>query len=245
MKETSDYLKFLDDIGIKELPIIKNEKKIISNTETEKTTESIEKKKIIENVDEYFKKMRIEVNECRKCPLGELRTNAVFGEGNYKTDLMFIGEGPGFDEDKTGQPFVGKAGNLLTKIINAMGLSREDVFISNIIKCRPPENRDPLPEEISCCRPFIDKQIELINPKVICTLGRYSTQTLLNYTRSITKMRGQFIDFKGIKVMPTFHPAYLLRSPSAKKDVWKDVQTIRDYLLEHSDIYKTTTYGQN
>ncbi len=233
MSEVIEYLKFLQDIGVEELPVIKN------NPENKPLTTSNA------DIDSIFKIMQKEVEVCRKCQLGSLRTNAVFGEGNNKTDLMFIGEGPGFDEDRTGRPFVGKAGELLTKIINAMGLSREDVFIANIIKCRPPGNRDPLPDEIESCRPFIDKQIELIKPKVICTLGRYSSQTLLNTSMGITKLRGQFVDYNGIKVMPTYHPAFLLRNPSAKKEVWQDMQAIMDYLKENSDIYELTGYGKN
>jgi DNA polymerase len=235
LSEVIEYLKFLQDIGIEELPLMKSYSAYSSATNGKQATD----------VETAFKLMKKEVENCNKCQLGKLRTNAVFGEGNRNTDLMFIGEGPGFDEDRTGLPFVGKAGELLTKIINAIGLSRDDVFIANIIKCRPPGNRDPLPEEIESCRPFIDKQIELIKPKVICTLGRYSTQTLLNTTQGITKIRGQFANFNGIKVMPTYHPAYLLRNPSAKKDVWQDVQAIRDYLKENSNIYELTNYGKN
>lgn len=238
MNEIKDYLKFLDDIGINEIPVVKSNEKI----ESEPTIES---SKDIVDVKDYFEKMEKEVESCRRCPLGSLRTNSVFGEGNIHSDLMFIGEGPGYDEDKTGKPFVGKAGSLLTKIINAIGLDRSDVFIGNIIKCRPPGNRDPLPEEIDQCRPFIEKQIQLINPKVIVTLGRYSTQTLLNSSVGITKIRGKFTEYKAIKVMPTFHPAYLLRNPSSKKDVWADVQAVRDYLMENSKIYEQTKFGKD
>ncbi|MFH1395200.1 MAG: uracil-DNA glycosylase [Candidatus Omnitrophota bacterium] len=166
------------------------------------------------------------ISKCVKCPLGETRINFVFGEGSPKAKLMFIGEAPGRDEDEQGRPFVGRAGQLLTKIIEAIGLRREDVFIANIIKCRPPQNRNPLPMEIAACSPYLLKQIELIKPKVICALGKFSAQTLLKSETSISRLRGNFYDYHGIKLMPTYHPAYLLRNSSGKKDVWEDMQMI-------------------
>ncbi|MBN2191033.1 MAG: uracil-DNA glycosylase [Candidatus Aureabacteria bacterium] len=171
------------------------------------------------------------VDKCRKCSLGNLRKNAVFGEGNPEAGLMFIGEAPGSEEDLRGRPFVGRAGQLLTDIITkGMGLRREDVFIANILKCRPPENRNPLPEEIICCEPYLLKQIEFIKPKVICALGNFAAQTLLKTREGITKIRGRFFDYRGIKLMPTFHPAYLLRNYSRKNReyVWEDVKKILD-----------------
>lgn len=166
------------------------------------------------------------VSACKKCPLAKTRTNVVFGEGNPHAKLMFIGEAPGADEDEQGRPFVGRAGQLLTKIIEAMGLKREDVYIANILKCRPPENRNPLPAEIAQCSPYLLRQIELIKPKVICSLGKFSAQTLLNTETPISKLRGNFYDYHGTKLMPTYHPAYLLRNPGEKKTVWEDMKKI-------------------
>ena len=162
---------------------------------------------------------------CQKCPLSAGRTNVVFGEGAPQADLMFIGEGPGFDEDMQGRPFVGKAGQLLTKMINAMQFSREEVYIANIVKCRPPKNRNPLPEEAAACLPYLKRQIELINPKVIVVLGAVPLKFLLNKT-GIMRQRGNWDNYNGIKVMPTFHPAYLLRNPAAKRDTWNDLQQV-------------------
>ncbi len=221
-KEIVEYLKFLKEIGIDELPRID-----IKHIKQPEQNISIEKE---------FERMSKQVAMCKACSLHTSRNNTVFGEGNPHTDLMFIGEAPGGDEDKQGRPFVGKAGQLLTRIINAIGLEREDVYIANVIKCRPPFNRDPEPEEISACWHFIEKQIELINPLVICTLGRISTKTILMTTEGISKLRGRFGQYKGIKVMPTFHPSYLLRNPGAKKQVWEDMKKIMAYLSEHSQV---------
>jgi len=162
---------------------------------------------------------------CQKCPLAGGRKNVVFGEGAANADLMFIGEGPGYDEDQQGRPFVGKAGELLTKMISAMQFSREQVYIGNIVKCRPPKNRNPLPEEAAVCLPYLKRQIELIQPKVIVILGAVPLKYLLNKT-GITRLRGQWDSYNGIKVMPTFHPAYLLRDPKAKGVTWSDLQQV-------------------
>jgi uracil-DNA glycosylase family 4 len=156
----------------------------------------------------------------------------VFGEGNPRADLLFVGEAPGADEDAQGRPFVGEAGQLLTKIITAMGFRREDVYICNILKCRPPGNRDPLPDEIAACEPFLIRQIEAIGPRVICALGSFAARTLLKTETKITALRGRFHSYREIPLMPTFHPAYLLRNPGAKKHVWEDAQVIMK-LLKH------------
>lgn len=169
------------------------------------------------------------VSICSKCLLCRTRTNTVFGDGDTKARLMFIGEGPGADEDASGLPFVGKAGELLTKMINAMGFARSEVYIGNIVKCRPPENRTPEEEEISACLPYIKRQIDLIKPKAIVLLGATPLKGLFNMT-GITRMRGRFLDYNGIPAMPTFHPAYLLRNPAAKADVWKDLQMVMKVL---------------
>ncbi|MGR3218541.1 MAG: uracil-DNA glycosylase [Candidatus Anammoxibacter sp.] len=174
--------------------------------------------------------LRKEALQCELCELSKTRNNVVFGEGNLNADLMFIGEAPGYYEDVKGEPFVGKAGELLTKIINAIDLKREDVYIANILKCRPPENRDPNAREINLCYPYLKKQIDLIKPKIICALGTFAIQTLLQSTESIGRLRGIFHDFHGTKLLATYHPAYLLRTPSAKKKTWIDIQKVRDFL---------------
>lgn len=173
-----------------------------------------------------------ELGDCRRCPLGALRHRLVFGEGNPSAELLFVGEAPGADEDAQGRPFVGRAGQLLTKIIAAMGLAREDVYICNILKCRPPGNRNPLPDEIAACEPFLIRQIEAIRPRVICALGSFAAHTLLKSEAPISALRGQFHRYHGIPLMPTYHPAYLLRNPGAKKQVWEDVQAIMKLLRE-------------
>jgi DNA polymerase len=163
---------------------------------------------------------------CVKCNLAKTRTQVVYGVGNPNADLMFIGEAPGRDEDLKGEPFVGRAGQLLTDIIKAMKLTRDDVYIANVVKCRPPENRNPEPEELDACRPYIRRQVEIIQPKVIVTLGKFALQSLTEKSYGITATRGQWLEYNGVKVMPTYHPAYLLRTPSAKKDVWADMKKV-------------------
>lgn len=172
--------------------------------------------------------LRARVASCRKCALAEGRTNTVFSDGDEKSPLMFIGEGPGHDEDMQGKPFVGKAGKLLTKMIEAMGFARSEVYIANIVKCRPPQNRAPFRDEAEACIPYLHKQIELVKPKVIVCLGSVATQYLLKTTASISKIRGSFVDMDGIQVMPTFHPSYLLRSPNMKKFAWEDLQKVME-----------------
>ncbi|MBR56465.1 MAG: uracil-DNA glycosylase [Myxococcales bacterium] len=171
---------------------------------------------------------------CTRCPLhSQGRTQVVFGVGNPEADVLLIGEAPGFDEDAQGIPFVGRAGQLLTKIIEGgMKMSREDVYIANVIKCRPPKNRDPLPVEVATCRPFVLQQIDYIQPKVIITLGRVATQALLDTTASITRIRGTWQSLEQWPVMPTFHPAYLLRNPAGKRDVWEDIQKVNRFLSD-------------
>jgi uracil-DNA glycosylase family 4 len=167
---------------------------------------------------------------CPRCKLSKTRTNIVFGQGNPKAGLMFVGEAPGRDEDEQGLAFVGRAGQLLTKIIEAMGMKREDVWISNVIKCRPPNNRNPEPDEVASCMPFLEEQIRLISPRVIVTLGTFAAQAILETDEPIGRMRGRWRTARGVRVMPTFHPAFLLRSPERKKDVWEDMKLVRDYL---------------
>ena len=168
---------------------------------------------------------RNKIKNCKKCELCSTRTQFVFGEGDPRARLVFVGEAPGKDEDLQGRPFVGKAGDLLTKMITAMQFTREQVYIANIVKCRPPKNRNPLPEEAAACLPYLQRQIELIQPKVIVILGAVPLKYLLNKT-GITRLRGQWDSYNGIKVMPTFHPAYLLRDPKAKGVTWSDLQQV-------------------
>ena len=175
----------------------------------------------------------ISVNECIKCGLSVGRKNIVFGEGSPESRLMFIGEGPGAEEDNTGRPFVGRAGQLLTKIIESINLKREDVYIANIVKCRPPENRNPSGDEIEACTPFLKEQIDIIKPEIICTLGKFSTEFIIGPDKgSISAVRGKEFSYGGITVIPTYHPSYLLRNPAAKRDTWEDMKKIRDMYLK-------------
>ena len=174
-----------------------------------------------------LEELRAAIGDCERCKLCSGRTHLVFGVGNPKAKLMFVGEGPGRDEDLQGEPFVGRAGQLLTDIITkGMGLKREDVYIANVVKCRPPENRNPEPDEVAACEPFLKKQIDLIRPKIIVGLGKFAVQTLLQSKVPITKVRGNWHSYHGIKLMPTFHPAYLLRNPADKKLVWEDIKKV-------------------
>jgi DNA polymerase len=165
---------------------------------------------------------------CKLCTLG--RSQIVFGVGNPKARLMFVGEAPGEEEDKRGEPFVGRAGQLLTKIVEAIGLTRDQVYIANVIKCRPPNNRNPEPDEVAACEPFLFRQIDVIQPKVIVPLGKFAAQCLLKTVDPITKLRGRQFDYRGATLIPTFHPAYLLRNPSAKREVWEDMKKVREIL---------------
>jgi DNA polymerase len=180
-----------------------------------------------------LEEVRKELGDCKRCKLHRTRRTIVFGEGNEKATLMFIGEGPGYDEDVQGRPFVGKAGQLLTKIIESIKLSREEVYIANIVKCRPPQNRNPELDEIQSCSPFLMKQIHVIQPKIICALGTFAAQTLLKTDTKISDLRGKIFDLEGIKVIPTYHPAFLLRNPERKREVWEDMKKIAEWLNNH------------
>ena len=176
--------------------------------------------------------VRLDVgDDCQRCKLHTLgRTKIVFGVGDPAADLMFIGEAPGADEDLQGVPFIGKAGQLLTKIIEAIEITRDQVYIANVIKCRPPGNRNPEPDEVETCEPFLFRQIDVIKPRVIVTLGKFATQSLLRSEEAISKLRGRVFDYRGAKLVPTFHPAYLLRNPSSKREVWEDMKLVRSLL---------------
>lgn len=230
------------------LPSLAN-RKPAARTETQiKEQEVIKKEKLIEPMieeqagtiaqsvrsgegAETIEAIRAEIGNCTRCPLhAQGRTQIVHSTGNFNAELMFVGEAPGADEDIKGEPFVGRAGQLLTKIIEAIGLKREEVFIGNINRCRPPGNRQPLPEEASVCRPYLLREVEVIKPKVIVVLGAHAAHNLLEVKTPISKLRGHFHDYFGTKVMPTFHPAYLLRDPHKKKEVWEDMKMVRDLL---------------
>ncbi|HXN64766.1 MAG TPA: uracil-DNA glycosylase [Candidatus Acidoferrales bacterium] len=177
-------------------------------------------------VDDSLERIRTDIGDCTRCRLCEQRNKIVFGVGNPKAELVFIGEGPGRDEDLKGEPFVGRAGQLLTQMIEAMGLKREQVYIANVVKCRPPENRTPEKDEIAICSPFLLRQLDVIKPKVIVCLGNVAMQALLATNRSMSSVRGQWFPFRGAKLLPTYHPAYLLRNPPAKADVWADLKKV-------------------
>lgn len=176
--------------------------------------------------DDNLLKIREDLGDCTRCKLHKTRHKIVFGDGNPKAELVFVGEGPGADEDAQGLPFVGRAGKLLTQMIEAMGIQRKDVYICNVVKCRPPENRKPEPDEVAQCSPFLLRQLDVISPKVIVCLGATAAQLLLKTDRGISQYRGQWLEFRGKKLMATYHPAYLLRNPAAKSDVWKDLQKV-------------------
>ena len=234
IKAIKSYMEFEREAGVSEYCLS-------SKLEVRSSKENFVKGNAVNDL----KSLKEEVLSCTNCDLHRSRRNVVFGAGNPKARLMFVGEAPGEDEDIQGLPFVGRAGQLLTKIIEAMGLKRQDIYIANILKCRPPNNRAPLPTEILACADNIRRQIDLIRPKVICTLGKFASQTLLKSATPITAMRGKFQEYpafglpsggippegdrrrgNGIKVMPTFHPAYLLRNPQDKRLVWEDMKKI-------------------
>jgi DNA polymerase len=183
------------------------------------------------NQAEALAAIRADIGDCTRCKLHTLgRRQVVFGVGNPNADLMFVGEAPGADEDVQGEPFVGRAGQLLTKIIEAIGLSRSDVYIANVIKCRPPQNRNPEQDEVDTCEPFLFRQIDVIRPMVIVALGTFAARALLRTLDPISRLRGRVFEYRGAKLIPTFHPAYLLRNPSSKREVWEDMKLVRSLL---------------
>lgn len=216
IEDIRDVIKFYQALGYESLPIKLN---------------LASKDSGIKGKETALKALREEIGDCKRCKLWSKRTNIVFGEGNPDTKLMFIGEAPGKEEDLKARPFVGDAGMLLTRLIEKMGFKREDVYIANIVKCRPPMNRDPEIDEIEKCKGFVEKQIEIISPSVIISLGRISALTLIGDTKlKITAIRGKFFDYKGIPLMPTFHPAYLIRNPKDKWLTWSDAQKVLEIL---------------
>ena len=188
---------------------------------------------LMRSPEEALASIRTEIGDCTRCKLHRLgRRQIVFGVGNPSADLMFVGEAPGADEDVQGIPFVGRAGQLLTKIIEAIGLRRDDVYIANVIKCRPPENRNPEPDEVETCEPFLFQQIDSVQPKVIVALGTFAAKALLKTQDPISRLRGRAFEYRGATLIPTFHPAFLLRSPDRKRDVWEDMKKVRALLQE-------------
>lgn len=247
-----DHLKLYNDLGVRwtrapEIPVPaaagpRRSPKPPSSKPSESKTASpqgIKKATIPGNLDfkapiENLETIRGDLKNCKRCKLSPTRKNIVFGSGNPSADLLFVGEAPGADEDEQGLPFVGRAGQLLTKIIEAIGMRREEVFICNILKCRPPGNRNPETDEIAACEKFLFRQIDSVKPKVICALGAFSAKTLLRTNEPISRLRGHLVDYRGAKLMATFHPAYLLRNPNEKRKVWEDMQAIRDYIASLS-----------
>jgi len=199
--------------------------------------EPVEPVRVFTSQAEALDALRAEIGpDCQRCKLHTLgRRQVVFGVGNPDADLMFVGEGPGGDEDIQGEPFVGRAGQLLTKIIEAIGMKRSDVYIANVIKCRPPGNRNPEPDEVERCEPFLFRQIDTVKPKVIVALGKFAAQSLLKASDPITRLRGREYRFRSATLIPTFHPAYLLRNPSSKREVWEDMKKVRALLTQHAD----------
>lgn len=240
LKNTRHLMAAFHEIGLPPPRVAKDALELPEKSALKKPltdAQSLETEAPKENPDqkpEYSKtleNLRTHVGDCRRCGLHKDRKHLVFGEGDEKARLVFVGEGPGYDEDQCGRPFVGKAGQLLTRIIeNGMGLTRDAVYICNVVKCRPPGNRDPQPDEIKVCLPFLKHQLRLIAPDVICGLGRVACQTLLGPEFRITRDRGKWREYDGIPFMPTFHPAYLLRNESAKRPVWEDVKAIMNRL---------------
>lgn len=224
--ESLFFLKALQEDGVEHIflpPKVQGPRA----TDHESTKTDRGARAVVRGSKDAILELRDEVLSCKQCKeLVKNRTKVVFGAGNIRAKLVFVGEAPGADEDKQGLPFVGRAGQLLTKIIEAMGLSRDQVFICNVLKCRPPNNRPPAPDEVISCRPFLKRQLELIKPKVICALGNHACQALLGTDKGISQLRGSFHEYEGIPVMCTYHPAYLLRNPSDKRKVWEDMKKI-------------------
>jgi DNA polymerase len=220
--ETDNSLRFLSSNGCRGFDC------------TKRSLEKLEKwGKGRENIIETLDGIQLDIGDCQRCKLARSRNRIVYGEGNHNAKLVFIGEGPGFEEDRQGRPFVGAAGQLLTRIIEAIKLSRHQVYICNIVKCRPPGNRNPEPDEIETCFPFLKRQIAAIRPDFIVALGSFAAQTLLATQTPISRLRGHFHEYKGIKVIPTYHPAYLLRNPDKKRAVWEDMKMLmKEYRYE-------------
>lgn len=230
-KEIADHLRYFADMGVTGLsrdPAWRTRATASGTTDALAEPGTLGTPGTPETLDDIKTDIGPACMRCKLCSLG--RSQIVFGVGHAKARLMFVGEAPGEEEDKRGEPFVGRAGQLLTKIIEAIGLSREQVYIANVIKCRPPENRNPDPDEVAACEPYLFRQIDVIRPAVIVPLGKFAAQCLLKTTDPITRLRGRRFDYRGTTLIPTFHPAYLLRNPSAKREVWEDMKLVRAIL---------------
>jgi len=209
------YLQYMRGLGYAGVTLSENSLRILDHWSKATMSETLDM-------------IRTDLGDCRRCKLHKGRKHIVFGTGNPRAKLVLVGEGPGYEEDMQGQPFVGQAGHLLTKILQAIGLAREDVYIANVIKCRPPGNRNPESDEIYACIPFLRRQLKAIRPGLICALGTFAAQTLLENSTPISRLRGRFYTYEGIDLLPTYHPAFLLRNPSKKADVWKDMQKLQE-----------------
>jgi uracil-DNA glycosylase family 4 len=230
-RELADHLKYFEEIGVSGVSRDPKWRKRDASAPFD-SNDSASGVILAQGNDDSLAAIQTEIGpDCRRCKLCTLgRTQVVFGKGNPKARLMFVGEAPGQEEDERGEPFVGKSGQLLTKIIEAIGLSREQVYIANVIKCRPPSNRNPEPDEVATCEPFLFRQIDVIRPRVIVPLGKFAAQCVLKTMDPITKLRGRQFEYRGAVLIPTFHPAYLLRNPSAKREVWEDMKKVRAIL---------------
>jgi len=231
--DLKSYLGYLKRLGITEFPLSDSRNEEMDPSSVSPGVETVREgglpycqATISQSGVSNLQEIRSELGNCQRCKLARTRRTLVFGEGNSKASLMLIGEGPGYDEDVQGKPFVGRAGQLLTKILQAIAIQRDEVYITNIIKCRPPQNRNPEPDEIESCYPFLLKQIQAIQPRIICALGTFASQTLLETDEKITSLRGRAYTFSGIQIFPTYHPAYLLRNPEKKREVWEDMKKI-------------------
>src|SRR5262249_22831823 len=226
--ELAAQLEFLRDIGLDSLSLEASTASAIRELATPATPPPAPS---IPSTFMSLESIRAEIGDCQRCKLAPKRTNIVFGSGNPNAELVFVGEAPGYDEDQQGLPFVGRAGQLLTKIIESINLKRDDVYICNVLKCRPPDNRNPEPDEVASCNPFMKRQLAAIRPKIVCCLGTFAAQTVLQTPAPISRLRGKFFDLDGMRVIATFHPAYLLRSPEKKREVWEDMKQIRAELF--------------
>ena len=223
------YVEYQRELGVDGYPPAGVAPMVIASAAAAPLEETVRAPSVAPGVGEArtLEELRSAIGDCTRCKLAGGRTHLVFGVGNPRARLVFVGEAPGRDEDRQGEPFVGRAGQLLTEIITkGMKLARQDVYIANVIKCRPPDNRNPEPDEVASCEPFLLRQLELIGPQVIVALGKFAAQTLLRSKTPITQLRGRWYDYHGIKLMPTFHPAYLLRNPGEKRLVWEDIQKV-------------------
>ncbi len=236
-RELADHLKYYAEIGVDGVSRDPKWRRRVSDTVAESATVAnvpmvADSATVSDTLPLIQSDIGPNCTRCKLCTLG--RSQVVFGVGNPKARLMFVGEAPGEEEDKRGEPFVGRAGQLLTKIIEAIGLTRDQVYIANVIKCRPPGNRNPEPDEVAQCEPFLFRQIDVIQPRVIVPLGKFAAQSLLKTMDPITRLRGRQFDYRGAVLIPTFHPAYLLRNPSAKREVWEDMKKVRAILQSES-----------